>query len=76
MSVPALSSEVQLRYLLQWFSEFSELQKEDFLPILAAARGEKSDQLENALAFLNCHDKPVSLFQCRVSTVLSTLNLP
>lgn len=66
MSTPSLSSEVQLRYLLQWFSEFSELQREDFLPVLAAAQQEKHDELANALAALNCQDKPVSLFQCRV----------
>lgn len=70
MSAPGLTSEAQLRYILQWFGEFSELQREDFLPVLAAARGDQPDQLAAVLANISCHDKPVSLFQCRVSTKL------
>ncbi|XP_026760588.2 uncharacterized protein C14orf119 isoform X2 [Galleria mellonella] len=66
MSAPGLTSEAQLRYMLQWFGEFSELQREDFLPVLAAARGDKPDQLAATLANLSCQDKPVSLFQCRI----------
>ncbi|XP_026315008.1 uncharacterized protein C14orf119 [Hyposmocoma kahamanoa] len=66
MSAPGLTSEAQLRYLLQWFGEFSELQREDFLPILAAARADKPDILAASLARLSCQDKPVSLFQCRI----------
>ncbi|XP_047994817.1 uncharacterized protein C14orf119 isoform X2 [Leguminivora glycinivorella] len=66
MSAPGLTSEAQLRYLLQWFGEFSELQREDFLPVLAAASGGKADQLAATLAALSCEDKPVSLFQCRI----------
>lgn len=71
MSAPGLTSEAQLRYLLEWFGEFSELQREDFLPILAAARADKPDILAASLARLSCQDKPVSLFQCRVSTLLN-----
>lgn len=70
MSTSGLTSEAQLRYLLQWFGEFSELQREDFLPILAAARGGKADQLAATLAALSCEDKPVSLFQCRVCFIV------
>uniref|UniRef100_A0A1E1WU17 Uncharacterized protein n=1 Tax=Pectinophora gossypiella TaxID=13191 RepID=A0A1E1WU17_PECGO len=66
MSAPGLTSEAQLRYLLQWFAEFSELQREDFLPVLAAARGGKPDLLAATLANLSCEDKPVSLFMCRI----------
>ncbi|CAB3245937.1 unnamed protein product [Arctia plantaginis] len=66
MSAPGLTSEAQLRYILQWFGEFSELQREDFLPVLAAARGDQPDQLAAVLANISCHDKPVSLFQCRI----------
>ncbi|KOB64361.1 hypothetical protein OBRU01_24334 [Operophtera brumata] len=43
MSAQGLTSEAQLRYLLQWFGEFSELQKEDFMPVLAAARVSETD---------------------------------
>ncbi|RVE47483.1 hypothetical protein evm_007894 [Chilo suppressalis] len=66
MSPTGLTSEAQLRYLLQWFGEFSELQREDFLPVLAAARGGQPEQLAATLAALSCQDKPVSLFQCRI----------
>ncbi|XP_073950485.1 uncharacterized protein C14orf119 isoform X2 [Choristoneura fumiferana] len=66
MSAPGLTSEAQLRYLLQWFGEFSELQREDFLPVLSAASGGNTDQLAATLAALSCEDKPVSLFQCRI----------
>lgn len=66
MSSTGLTSEAQLRYLLQWFGEFSELQREDFLPILASARGGQADQLAATLAALSCQDKLISLFQCRI----------
>ncbi|KAJ8713980.1 hypothetical protein PYW08_007600 [Mythimna loreyi] len=66
MSAPGLTSEAQMRYMLQWFGEFSELQREDFLPVLAAARGDKPDQLAASMATISCDDKPVSLFQCRI----------
>lgn len=75
MSAPGLTSEAQLRYLLQWFGEFSELQRDDFLPILAAARAGKPDILAENLARLSCQDKPVSLFQCRVSMLLNTYSI-
>ncbi|XP_028160072.1 uncharacterized protein C14orf119 isoform X2 [Ostrinia nubilalis] len=66
MSTSGLTSEAQLRYILQWFEEFSELQRDDFLPVLAAARGNQADQLAATLAAMTCQDKPVSLFQCRI----------
>ncbi|XP_072929930.1 uncharacterized protein C14orf119 isoform X2 [Epargyreus clarus] len=66
MSNPGLTSEAQLRYVRQWFEEFSELQREDFLPVLAAAQSGQPDQLAAILTKLSCVDKPVSLFQCRI----------
>ncbi|OWR43918.1 uncharacterized protein C14orf119 isoform X2 [Danaus plexippus] len=66
MSNSGLTSEAQLRYILEWFREFSELQREDFLPILAAAHLDKAEQLAASVASLSCEDKPVSLFQCRI----------
>ncbi|XP_050675390.1 uncharacterized protein C14orf119 isoform X2 [Leptidea sinapis] len=66
MSNSGLSSGAQLRYMIQWFQEFSELQREDFLPILVASHGEKSEELAGCLAALTCQDKPLSLFQCRI----------
>ncbi|CAG4953658.1 unnamed protein product [Parnassius apollo] len=66
MSASGLTPEAQLQYILQWFQEFSELQREDFLPVLAAAHGDRPDQLAATLSSLSCQDKPVSLFQCRI----------
>ncbi|XP_068619226.1 uncharacterized protein C14orf119 [Battus philenor] len=66
MSGSGLTSQAQLQYILQWFQEFSEIQREDFLPILAAAQSNKPDQLALTLSTLTCQDKPVSLFQCRI----------
>nr|BAM19376.1 similar to CG12948 [Papilio xuthus] len=66
MSATGLTSQAQLQYILQWFQEFSEYQREDFLPVLAAACSDKPDQLAATLSNLSCQDKPVSLFQCRI----------
>ncbi|XP_013135614.1 PREDICTED: uncharacterized protein C14orf119 [Papilio polytes] len=66
MSATGLTSQAQLQYILQWFQEFSEYQREDFLPVLAAACSDKPDQLADTLSNLSCQDKPVSLFQCRI----------
>lgn len=67
MSASGLTSQAQVQYILQWFQEFSEFQREDFLPVLALAHGNKPDQLATTLSNLSCQDRPVSLFQCRVS---------
>lgn len=66
MSATGLTSEAQLRYMLQWFGEFSELQRDDFVLVLGAARVDKPEQLTAMLAGLSCQDKPMSLFQCRI----------
>lgn len=70
-----LSDERELRYIIQWFNEWSELQREDFVPILAEylARGIENgvhlNGVVSGLANASCQDKPMSLFQCRVSIV-------
>lgn len=58
----------QLRYLVQWFEEWSELQRSDFLPILAENYAHKAyvNGIVNSIANINCQDKPMSLFECRV----------
>ncbi|CAH2045485.1 unnamed protein product, partial [Iphiclides podalirius] len=66
MSASGLTSQAQVQYILQWFQEFSDLQREDFLPVLASAQGNRPEQLAAILSNLSCQDKPVSLFQCRV----------
>lgn len=64
-----LNVDTQIRYLVQWFNEWSELQRSDFLPIVAEKFTEKTyvNGLVNNMSNVNCQDKPMSLFQCRVS---------
>ncbi|XP_026470049.1 uncharacterized protein LOC113374011 [Ctenocephalides felis] len=71
MAANTISTDVQIRYLLQWFSEWSDLQRSDFLPILAEQIGSSSNSVYmngvvNSLANATCDDKPMNLFQCRV----------
>lgn len=65
--VPNIQS--QLSYLVQWFHEWSEMQRSDFLPILSQRFGSKSyvnGILPGMEGVSNWEDKPPSLFQCRV----------
>lgn len=70
-----LSSSAQLRYLLEWFGEWSELQRSDFLVILAENYAQKAyvNGIVNSISNMNCTDKPMSLFECRVSVKLEHL---
>lgn len=65
----SISSDAQIRYLIQWFNEWSELQRSDFLPILAEKFANKVyvNGIVNDISAVNCQDKPMSLFECRVS---------
>ncbi|KAK9497721.1 hypothetical protein O3M35_004389 [Rhynocoris fuscipes] len=62
--------ENQMRYLIEWFKEFSEMQRNDFLPIIVQKFGPKGyvngliTSMEN-LSNLG-DDRPPSLFQCRL----------
>lgn len=74
MSGHNLSVDGELRYIIQWFNEWSDLQREDFLPILVEyltkdGPYEYMNGVVNSLAAATCEDKPMSLFQCRVSFV-------
>ncbi|XP_024082672.1 uncharacterized protein C14orf119 [Cimex lectularius] len=63
------SKEMQLRYLVEWFKEFSDMQKSDFLPVLVQRFGNKSyvnGLLPAMEAIGNLEDRPPNLFQCRV----------
>ncbi|ENN70231.1 uncharacterized protein C14orf119 [Dendroctonus ponderosae] len=64
----ALNPSAQLRYLLQWFGEWSELQKSDFLLILAENYAHKAyvNGIVNSISNMNYNDKPMSLFECRI----------
>lgn len=64
-----LSADAQIRYLVQWFNEWSELQRSDFLPVMAEKYANKTyvNGIVNNVSNMNCRDKPMSLFECRVS---------
>lgn len=67
-----LSVDGELRYIIQWFNEWSELQREDFLPIVVEylTKDRSTHYMNgvvNSLAAASFDDKPMSLFQCRVS---------
>lgn len=62
-------TDAQLRYTVQWFHEWSEMQRGDFLPILAQklAPGSYINGLLSGVETLSCNEgRPPSLFQCRV----------
>ncbi|GAB0097792.1 uncharacterized protein DMENIID0001_134610 [Sergentomyia squamirostris] len=63
-----LTMDGELRYMVQWFNEWSELQRQDFLPILLECLSPESyvNGLVSGIAEASCNDKPMSLFQCRV----------
>lgn len=60
-----LSAETQIRYLLQWFQEWNELQRTDFLPIMIEKYANKY-QVNGIETDEENDDKPMSLFECRV----------
>lgn len=75
-----LTADREFRYIVQWFSEWSDFQRDDFVPVMAAYlanggglgtdSGAKSPPYINGIiggmANLSGQDKPMSLFQCRV----------
>ncbi|XP_017768195.1 PREDICTED: uncharacterized protein C14orf119 isoform X2 [Nicrophorus vespilloides] len=63
-----ISVDTQIRYLVQWFNEWSELQRSDFLPVIAENFLNKTyvNGIVNSIANVDCQDKPMSLFQCRM----------
>lgn len=72
---PACSASEQSAYLVSWFHEYSDLQRDDFLRVLArkyaspaSASTGGSGGLEDVLSALAIHPgAPPSLFQCRMS---------
>ncbi|XP_013107377.1 uncharacterized protein LOC106087046 [Stomoxys calcitrans] len=82
MSMNNLTVDGEFRYIIQWFNEFSELQRDDFIPIMVdyitdtshaatidptAAATITMNGLPNSMErSLNLNEKPMSLFQCRV----------
>ncbi|KAH8383063.1 hypothetical protein KR009_006623 [Drosophila setifemur] len=73
MSMANLSMEGEFRYIIQWFHEWSELQRDDFVYVLVeylTGAGEGGgvyvNGMVNSLANAVVQDKPMSLFQCRI----------
>ncbi|XP_063981842.1 uncharacterized protein C14orf119 [Diachasmimorpha longicaudata] len=70
-STNPISNQAQLRYLVEWFQEWSEMQRGDFLGVLIACCGPRDlvNGLVPTIENLNCNEegaRPASLFQCRV----------
>lgn len=63
-----LSVDEQLNYIVKWFNEWSELQRTDFIPILADYLANKTyvNGIVDRIANLDCTSKPMTLFECRV----------
>lgn len=69
-----LTVDREFRYIVQWFTEWSDFQREDFVPILASYLAKRSpggpvyvNGIIGGMASVSRDDKPMSLFQCRVS---------
>ncbi|XP_068155250.1 uncharacterized protein [Drosophila tropicalis] len=77
MSMSNLSVDGEFRYIIQWFHEWSELQRDDFVYVLVeyltnvgdgggGGGGVYVNGVANSLASSGVQDKPMSLFQCRI----------
>lgn len=71
MSMNNLTVDGEFRYIIQWFNEWSELQRDDFVPILVdyltrGSSGVYVNGVVSGLANAEVMDKPMSLFQCRI----------
>ncbi|VVC29734.1 Protein of unknown function DUF4508 [Cinara cedri] len=60
----------QIRYLLQWFREWSEMERGDFLPVLVHGFGANGGAINGLLPIMEslCKEdgRPLSLFKCRI----------
>jgi len=65
-----LSNESEFRFIVQWFCEWSELQRDDFVPVLVEYLTQDSTTSEihmnGMVNSIVINDKPMSLFQCRI----------
>jgi hypothetical protein len=74
MSAPGhnvLNPESELRYIIQWFSEWSDYQRDDFVPIIIDYLIKNSNAvyingIVDRVGNIQANDKPMNLFQCRV----------
>jgi hypothetical protein len=61
--------QAQVQYVVEWFNEWSEMQRGDFLPVLAQQFVPSGyvNGLVSGVEGLVCRDnRPPSLFQCRI----------
>ncbi|ODN01208.1 hypothetical protein Ocin01_05471 [Orchesella cincta] len=67
-SGPNYSVDNQISFIVQWFRTWSELQKDDFVEILAQKLGPGSNMngLVNGMQNLDTGAKRVSLFSCQI----------
>lgn len=60
----------QIRYMLQWFGEWSEMERGDFLPVLVHGYGANSGTANGQSSAMEglCKEegRPLSLFKCRI----------
>lgn len=57
----------QLNYLVQWFMEYSEMQKDDFYNILKETYSRQDvNGIANSVDNLELNDRRPSIFQCRM----------
>lgn len=62
-----LNNDQQMNYLLAWFNVWSDLQKEDFVPILAEKINSKYAQLNGITEDMKkMSNRPPSLFDCQI----------
>lgn len=70
---PACSAAEQCAYLVSWFSEYSDLQRDDFLHVLADKYTPLGPAADGTMGLSGLYigginpDAPPSLFQCRMS---------
>lgn len=60
----------QVRYMLQWFGEWSEMERGDFLPVLVHGFGCNGSAANGLLSIIESlckvEGRPLSLFKCRI----------
>lgn len=70
----SLTVDREFHYIVQWFTEWSDFQREDFVPVVASYLAKTSpaggpvyvNGIISGMAKVTGQDKPMSLFQCRV----------
>lgn len=62
------AAPAQIRYILQWFQEWGDMQRGDFLPVLIEEFHKKTNinGIVSSMDATNLKDRPPSIFQCRI----------